>query len=97
MADDFSGFPIFRGLQKPMEFMGIRGRFLLIAAVTILGAAISFFALSALVGGGIAAGVSVGALAVGIIMIYTRQKEGLHSKKRFCGIVKYRNIWRNHL
>ena len=29
------GFPVFKGLQKPLEFMGIRGRFLTLAAVAI--------------------------------------------------------------
>jgi hypothetical protein len=23
----FNGYPVFKGLQKPLEFMGIRGRF----------------------------------------------------------------------
>lgn len=31
----FVGFPVFKGLQRPLEFMGIRGRFLTIAAATI--------------------------------------------------------------
>ena len=29
------GFPVFKGLQKPLEFMGIRGRFLTLAGVAI--------------------------------------------------------------
>ena len=27
------GYPVFKGLQKPLEFMGIRGRFLTLAAM----------------------------------------------------------------
>ena len=42
------GFPVFKGLQKPLEFLGIRGRFLTIAAATIGGAFLGFFALNAL-------------------------------------------------
>ena len=45
MDNSFNGFPVFKGLQKPLEFMGIRGRFLtlaviamvIIAAVSLLG------------------------------------------------------------
>ena len=29
------GYPVFKGLQKPLEFMGIRGRFLTLAAAAI--------------------------------------------------------------
>lgn len=29
------GYPMFKGLQKPLEFMGIRGRFLTLAAAAI--------------------------------------------------------------
>ena len=31
----FNGYPVFKGLQKPLEFMGIRGRFLTYAAAAI--------------------------------------------------------------
>ena len=31
--EDF--FPIYKGIQKPLEFMGIRGRFLTFAAIVL--------------------------------------------------------------
>ena len=36
MDINFNGIPVFKGLQKPLEFMGIRGRFLTYAAGAIL-------------------------------------------------------------
>ena len=28
-------FPVFKGLQKPLEFMGLRGRFMMLAAAGV--------------------------------------------------------------
>ena len=36
----------YKGLQKPLEFMGIRGRFIIIAAVTVVGSFLSYFLLT---------------------------------------------------
>ena len=35
MAMNPEGYPVFKGLQKPLEFMGIRGRFLTLAAAAV--------------------------------------------------------------
>ena len=35
MAIYNDGYPVFKGVQKPLEFMGIRGRFLTLAAAAI--------------------------------------------------------------
>ncbi len=35
MTMNQEGYPVFKGLQKPLEFMGIRGRFLTLAAAAI--------------------------------------------------------------
>ena len=37
MTMNQEGFPVFKGLQKPLEFMGIRGRFLTLAALAVIG------------------------------------------------------------
>ena len=34
MEANYAGYPVYKGLQMPLEFMGIRGRFILIAAAT---------------------------------------------------------------
>ena len=35
MDRNYVGSPVFKGLQRPLEFMGIRGRFLTFAAMAI--------------------------------------------------------------
>ena len=44
------GFPVFKGLQKPLELMGIRGRFLTLAAGAIGVSFIGFIVFSILIG-----------------------------------------------
>ena len=89
MDINFNG--IFKGLQKPLEFMGIRGRFLTYAAAAI---GISFlgFLLSSILFGklvGFIIMVVLIAVGMGIISIYVKQRSGLHSKKRHRGNFYY--------
>ena len=72
------GYPVFKGLQKPLEFMGIRGRFLTLAAAAIGVSFVGFIGFS------IAAGfIAMMVMAlVGLITIYIKQRGGLHNKKR---------------
>lgn len=86
------GFPVFKGLQKPLEFMGIRGRFLTLAAVAIGVSFVGFIGFSIVLGklaGFIAMLVMA---AAGLATIFVKQRGGLHSKKRAKGIYIYKNI-----
>ena len=86
------GFPVFKGLQKPLEFMGIRGRFLTLAAVAIGVSFVGFIVFSITLGklaGFIAMLVMA---AAGLATIFVKQRSGLHSKKRAKGIYIYKNI-----
>lgn len=86
------GFPVFKGLQKPLEFMGIRGRFLTLAAVAIGVSFVGFIVFS------IALGKLAGFIAMlvmaaaGLATIFVKQRGGLHNKKRAKGIYIYKNI-----
>lgn len=86
------GFPVFKGLQKPLEFMGIRGRFLTLAAVAIGVSFVGFIVFS------IALGKLAGFIAMlvmaaaGLATIFVKQRGGLHIKKRAKGIYVYKNI-----
>ena len=86
------GFPVFKGLQKPLEFMGIRGRFLTLAAVAIGVSFVGFIVFS------IALGKLAGFIAMlvmaaaGLATIFVKQRSGLHNKKRAKGIYVYKNI-----
>lgn len=83
---------MFKGLQKPLEFMGIRGRFLTLAAVAIGVSFVGFIAFS-IVLGKLAGFVAMLVMAaVGLATIFVKQRGGLHNKKRAKGIYVYKNI-----
>ena len=93
MEINYVDYPVFKGLQKPIEFMGIRGRFLTFAAAAIGASFIGFIVFSILIGkiAGIIA-MMVMALA-GLITIYVKQRSGLHAKRRDKGIYIYNNLY----
>ena len=75
------GYPVFKGLQKPLEFMGIRGRFLTLAAAAIGVSFVGFIGFSIALGK-IAGFIAMMVMAlVGLITIYIKQRGGLHNKK----------------
>ena len=39
---DYPDYPVFKGLQKPLEFLGLRGRYIYWAAATVGGGLLSF-------------------------------------------------------
>ncbi len=87
------GFPIYKGLQLPLEFMGIRGRFLMWAAGAF---AISFatFIACYLMMGGLVAFLSMLVVSGSCtVVIFVKQKKGLHSKKLCRDIVVYNNLF----
>lgn len=87
-------FPVFKGLQKPLEFMGIRGRFLSIAAACIGFSFLTFLLVSTFFGD-IAGVIALAVVAItSLIIIYIKQKKGLHSKKRFKGIIIYKSVFK---
>jgi hypothetical protein len=93
MEINYNGYPVYKGLQKPLEFMGIRGRFLTYAAMAI-GVSFLGFILFSLVLGKLAGFIAMVVLAtVGLLGIYVRQKSGLHSKQRRRGVYLYRNLY----
>lgn len=95
MDEEYEEYPVFKGLQKPIELMGIRGKFLIYAIGSIAAGFVAFLA------GSIIASNLIGILAMlvvagfGIALIYIKQKEGLHSKKRYKGIAIYKGLFKN--
>ena len=85
-VQSYQEFPVFKGLQKPLEFFGLQGRYIYWAAGTagggIVGFIIAYLSLGFLAG----LGALVGILAVGMLLIFIRQKRGLHTKKEDKGI-----------
>lgn len=93
MVNDNNDYPICIGLQKPLEFMGVRGRFLIwIAAfvgvgmlgtliMMIIGSTILGFLFLIIVAGS------------GYIVVRIKQKQGLHNKKKANGVFVYHNLF----
>lgn len=89
MADtefEYPEYSVFKGLQKPLEFMGLQGRYIYWAAGTVGGGLLVFLV------GFITIGFVVAIIAAGIIFgvggafIFIKQAKGLHTKKAPKGI-----------
>ena len=92
---DKEGYPVFKGLQKPLEFMGIRGRFLTLAAAAIGVSFVGFIVFSIALGK-IAGFIARLVMAVaGLVVIYVKQRGGLHNKRRAKGIYVYKKLKAN--
>ena len=85
----YTGYPLFKGLQRPLELMGLQGRYIYWAAATAGGAIIGFIAAYCLMG--IIAGliVLVVAITTGAGLIMFKQRKGLHTKKNDQGVFIY--------
>ena len=92
MAMNPEGYPVFKGLQKPLEFMGIRGRFLTLAAAAVGVSFVGFIVFS------IALGKLAGFIAMlvmiiaGLVTIYIKQRGGLHNKRKDKGVFVYKSL-----
>lgn len=90
---DLYAYQVFKGMQKPLEFMAIRGKFIYYAFGLIIGAFVAF-SIGSAIGGTLAGFICFVAVAApGLIFIYVKQKLGLHSKKRYKGIVHYTSLY----
>ena len=89
------GAEVYKGLQKPLEFMGIRGRFITLSAAAIGCSFIGFLAAS-MIGGKLMGFITMVAMIIlSLITIYAKQRRGLHSKSRYRGIVVYKTLFRH--
>ena len=91
--EEIISYPVFKGLQKPLEFMGIRDKFIYYAAATFLCGFIGFLVFNILMGffAGLIALVAIA--GTGIITIFIKQKLGLHAKKRYKGLIHYTGLF----
>ena len=71
---DYREYPIFRGLQRPLEFMGIQGRYIYWAAATAGSAIIGFILGYCLVGFLVGLIILVIALCTGAALIFIKQQ-----------------------
>ncbi len=85
----YQDYPMFKGLQRPLEFMGIQGRYIYWAAGTAGGAIAGFIVAYCLLGFVAGLTVLVVAISAGAALIFLKQKKGLHTKKTEHGVFVY--------
>lgn len=87
--NEYPEYPIFKGLQRPLEFMGIQGRYIYWAAGVAGGAIVGFIVAYCLIG--FLAGLIMLVIAIGggTSLIFLKQKRGLHSKRIDKGVFVY--------
>ncbi len=88
--NNYPEFPVFKGLQRPLEFMGLRGRYVYWAVSTAGGGILSFIVVYSLIGFITALIVLTVILGIGIFMIIIKQMKGLHTKKTDKGLFIYK-------
>lgn len=85
----YADFHVFKGLQKPLEFMGFQGRYIYWAAGTAGGAIVGFIIAYCLLGFVVGLVVLVFAISTGAALIFLKQRKGLHTKKSDQGVYIY--------
>lgn len=79
-------YPLFKGLQKPLEFMGIQGRYIYWAAGTVGAAVVGFIIGYCVCGFIVGLVILAAAVSIGAALIFFKQRKGLHTKKNGQGI-----------
>ena len=82
----YPDYPLFKGLQRPLEVMGLQGRYIYWAAGRAIAGFIAAYCLAGFVAGLAALTVI---LSVGIVLIIFKQRKGLHSKRTDRGVFVY--------
>ena len=82
-------YQMFKGLQRPLEFLGLQGRYITWAAITAGVGILGFLLVYALTGFLLALAFSAVSISTGIGLIMVRQRRGLYSKKTDKGIFIY--------
>ena len=77
----YPDYPLFKGLQKPLEFMGIQGRYIYWAAGAIGGAIVGFILAYCLIGfiAGLIA--LVASISIGAALIIIKQRKDCTPRK----------------
>lgn len=85
----YPDYPLFRGLQRPLEFMGLQGRYIYWAAEAAGGAILGFIIAYCIAGFVAGLVVLVASISVGSALILFKQRKGLHTKKEDKGVYIY--------
>lgn len=85
----YPDYPLFKGLQRPLEMMGLQGRYIYWAGGAAGGAIVGFIIAYCLLGFVAGLVVLAAVLSTGIVLIILKQQKGLHSKKNDRGVYVY--------
>ena len=82
----YPDYPLFRGLQRPLEFMGLQGRYIYWAAGPAGGALLGFIMAYCIIGFVAGLITLVASVSIGAALVLYKQKKGLHTKKEDKGV-----------
>lgn len=85
----YPDYPLFKGLQRPLEFMGMQGRYIYWAAGVAGGSIAGFIVAYCLAGFVVGLAILAVVLSTGIALIMFKQRKGLHTKKIERGVYVY--------
>lgn len=91
-TDTYTDYPMFKGLQRPLEFMGLQGRYITWAAITVAVAILGFMIVYAIAGFLIGLAFAVVSISVGFGLVMVKQRRGLHTKKTDKGVFIYATL-----
>lgn len=77
----YPDFQLFRGLQRPLEFMGLQGRYIYWAAASAGGGLLGFIIAYCIAGFVAGLVILAASITVGAALILIRQRKGLTSRK----------------
>ena len=89
MTETNMEYQMFKGLQRPLEFMGLQGRYITWAAIAVGGAILGFIIAYCIFGFVVGLIVLAVSLLAGAALIFFKQKKGLHTKKEDRGVFIY--------
>jgi len=84
--DKYPAYPVFKGLQRPFEAFGLRGRYVFWGLGTVAGTLLSFLGGYAIFGFLLSLIISGTILGVGGVLILVKQHKGLHTKNTEKGL-----------
>lgn len=87
--NEYPSYPMYKGLQRPLELMGLQGRYIYWAAAAVIGAILGFVVMYILAGFVVGLITLVIAVGIGAACIMLKQRKGLHTKKNDKGIFVY--------
>lgn len=75
--ENYPSYPMFKGLQRPLELMGLQGRYIYWAAAAAGGAIVGFIVMYIVIGFVVGLITLVAAVAVGAALIMLKQRKVL--------------------